>query len=140
MTELGPAQYHVPHTITLVEGRQAVWLAGSAFHRQEVAGEFFNEEHVNRVVHASGGRFGVQLIAWLAPEPSNPHDPNAVMIWIQGGRVGYLPRLEAFVWQRPIIDIERRYQQVFKHRRLGANRYGLRVMLEDGVVGWEEKG
>lgn len=31
----------------------------------------------------------------LVPEPDNPHDPNAVAVFIQGRKVGYLPRQSA---------------------------------------------
>ena len=32
------------------------------------------------------------LAAWLLPEPSNAHDRNAVVVWVLGGTVGYLPK------------------------------------------------
>lgn len=33
--------------------------------------------------------------AELRPEPDNPHDPNAVAVFIADNKVGYLPRLSA---------------------------------------------
>jgi hypothetical protein len=33
--------------------------------------------------------------AFIEPEPSNPHDPNAIMVKIRGRKVGYLPREHA---------------------------------------------
>lgn len=38
-----------------------------------------------------GYRYGVTLV----PEPKNPHDKNAVMVQINGNKVGYIPREEA---------------------------------------------
>lgn len=29
--------------------------------------------------------------AWLAPQPANPHDPNAVAVVLNGRQVGYVP-------------------------------------------------
>jgi len=31
-------------------------------------------------------------IACLVREPDNPHDPNAVAVWIDGKAVGYIPK------------------------------------------------
>ena len=42
-------------------------------------------------------------VAVLLPEPSNPHDPNAVMVQIDACRVGYLSRTDA-VGYRPLIE------------------------------------
>ena len=36
-----------------------------------------------------------ECFAELVPEPTNPHDPNAVMVRIDGQRVGYLSRQDA---------------------------------------------
>lgn len=46
-------------------------------------------------------------MAWLAPEPTNPHDPNAVMVWMNGGKVGYLPRGDASSWVQIIGGLMR---------------------------------
>jgi hypothetical protein len=37
--------------------------------------------------------------ATLSPEPSNPHDPNAVRVEIEECKVGYLPREAAKMWR-----------------------------------------
>lgn len=50
-------------------------------------------------------------LAILHPEPDNPHDPNAVLIRIEGRRVGYLSREEAVVFGpaiRAAASIEKR--------------------------------
>ncbi|MFO0763037.1 MAG: HIRAN domain-containing protein [Byssovorax sp.] len=101
--------FHVPHQVTVVEGRHAVWLTGDYCARQEVAGEAFNGEQVNAVFHQAGQRVGVPLVAWLAPEPTNPHDPNAVLVWVGGGKVGYLPREDAPVLQPMLVHLQRSY-------------------------------
>ena len=36
--------------------------------------------------------------AVLVPEPTNPHDPNAVMVWVDGNRVAYLSRSDALAY------------------------------------------
>src|SRR5574337_1437039 len=37
---------------------------------------------------------GIQAgaVAYLVREPDNPHDPNAVAVWIDGRAVGYIPK------------------------------------------------
>ena len=42
-------------------------------------------------------------LAVLAPEPSNPHDPNAVQVLVDGQVVGYLDR-ETAARLRPVLD------------------------------------
>lgn len=37
-------------------------------------------------------------MAELVPEPTNPHDPNAIMVQIDGRCVGYLSRDDAVVY------------------------------------------
>ncbi len=62
----------------------------------EVVGESHYQDNLNAVC---GGRTkdGVDLIvdAMVAPEPDNPHDPNAVKVEIQGRIVGHLIRRDA---------------------------------------------
>lgn len=99
----------VQHMTLIVEGQQAVWLTAPQCIRQEVAGEAYNTEQVNGLVRLMGGHLGVPLVAWLAPEPANLHDPKSVMVWIKGGRVGYLPRGEASSWHMCISDLQRQY-------------------------------
>lgn len=36
-----------------------------------------------------------KAIAWLWPEPTNPHDPNAVQVWCEHGQLGYVYRRHA---------------------------------------------
>jgi hypothetical protein len=101
---------NIPHAILVVEGRQAAWLTVDPCVRQEVAGEAYNVEHVAALVWKAESRVGLPLVAWLSLEPENPHDGFAVMVWIGGGRVGYLPRRDAFAWQPLILDLQRGYR------------------------------
>lgn len=56
----------------------------------------------NAIRHACGSdrwediRF--DCIAALVPEPSNPYDPNAVIVQVAGERVGYLSREDAVAY------------------------------------------
>lgn len=79
-------------------GRQEVkvtWIHGS--HRIPVVGLPYHQAAVRDTVKAvpSGG----EMDAVLLPEPSNPHDPNAVAVYTSGGKVGYLPSDVARVLQ-----------------------------------------
>jgi hypothetical protein len=59
----------------------------------EVVGESFYQ---NALWQLSGGAVGDKIrcdtVAVLVPEPTNPHDPNAIAVHIDGCLVGYLPR------------------------------------------------
>ncbi len=90
----------------VLEGRQALWLSEQPCLPQEVSGESFNALHIEGIVQRCQGQLGVPLVAWLSPEATNPHDSNAVVVWIGGGKAGYLPRTEAAHWQRIIIQLQ----------------------------------
>ncbi|MBK9000874.1 MAG: DUF4041 domain-containing protein [Myxococcales bacterium] len=92
----------IPHTLTTIDGQQAVFLAGPTSFRQEVVGEAYNPEQMSRILASVQGRTDAVLPAWLMPEPGNVHDPNAIIVWILGGKVGYLPR-EVAAWWQPIL-------------------------------------
>jgi hypothetical protein len=79
------------------EGKlQAVLLGG---HEDlEVVGESYRQENLWRVAggrHQPEVRVRVDVYAMLLAEDGNPHDPNAVSVWIDGLMVGYLPKAQA---------------------------------------------
>ena len=64
----------------------------------EVVGEASYQDNLWRIVggrHSPDGRVREDIYAVLAAEPDNPYDPNAVAVWIQGLKVGYLSREDA---------------------------------------------
>lgn len=75
-----------------------------------VVGESNYQEALRRVSGAprtGGWRF--ECTACLVPEPTNPHDPKAVMVQIEGECVGYLSRRNASVFGprvKAIIEAE----------------------------------
>jgi hypothetical protein len=91
------------HTVAVVEGVRAVWLAPEC--EMEVVGESFNTDHLGKLVAAGCHNAGPSLVAWLVPEPDNAHDSNAVMVWLAGGRVGYLSRPAAKAWQGELLAL-----------------------------------
>jgi hypothetical protein len=98
-----PTDELMQHTITVVEGTRAVWL--SPQRELEVVGESFNMEHLATLIAAGQQNRGFSLVAWLVPEPQNAYDPNAVMVWLCGGRVGYLARTAARAWQGELLTL-----------------------------------
>lgn len=65
------------------------------------------ESHYQEALHLLCGRkadeaIHFECIAGLVPEPSNPHDPNAVMIQIEGRCVGYLSRHDAVAYSEAV--------------------------------------
>ena len=63
-----------------------------------VAGESHYQDALRKMIGPTKGDVAVDTEALLIPEPSNPHDPNAVMVQIDGQLVGYLPRDEAVAY------------------------------------------
>lgn len=60
------------------------------------------ESHYQRALEAICGRRGrswtevtCEVTAVLVPEPSNPYDPEAVMVTVDGRQVGHLSRADA---------------------------------------------
>lgn len=65
----------------------------------EVVGESYRQDALWELA----GGFSADLIrceatAVLAPEPENPHDPNAIKVLVGGRHVGYLSRADAAVY------------------------------------------
>lgn len=54
-------------------------------------------------------RVRVDVVAVLTAETDNPYDPNAVSIWIDGLRVGYLSRADAARYRPGLLALESRY-------------------------------
>lgn len=92
--------------------------------RVEVVGESHYQDALER---AAGGRTEdgparVEQIAGLAPEPTNPYDPNAVVVQIGGATVGYLNRSDAVA-----------YKPVFEEvARMGYPAFGCHASLTGG--------
>ncbi|MFC5238071.1 HIRAN domain-containing protein [Pseudonocardia zijingensis] len=72
---------------------------------QEVVGERAHFEALRSVVGSAHRPMGAEhhVIAALVPEPTNRFDVAAVAVYIDGKRVGYLPREDARRY-RPVLD------------------------------------
>ena len=68
-------------------------IKGDALFAYEVVGESHYQEALERIV---GGRRSAavyfRVIAVLSSEPENPHDANAIMIRVNGEKVGYIKK------------------------------------------------
>jgi hypothetical protein len=86
---------------TFLRGRELVNVAG--------------ESHYQKALRAIAGAGEVRHAteARLVPEPDNPHDPHAVVVEVQGAKVGYLPRALAAAWTPRLAELAAR-------RRVGA--------------------
>lgn len=71
-------------------GRAADQLAPGRGWTTDVVGESSYQKHLAKL--KGDYEHDLKVTAVLVPEPSNPHDPNAVRIDIAGKPVGYLPR------------------------------------------------
>ncbi|MEK6228650.1 MAG: HIRAN domain-containing protein [Actinomycetota bacterium] len=87
-----------PRTTLLIGGRLV-----------NVAGESHYQEALREIVGpTTAAEIAVDTEALLVPEPSNPHDPNAVMVQIDGKLVGYLPRDEAAAYGPALNELGER--------------------------------
>ncbi len=84
---------------TLVEGRELVAVVGESHYQDAL-----------RAVTGSDGTIEVrhECRAALVAEPGNPHDPNAVMVQIDGRLVGYLSRADAVAYGPLVSEIAAR--------------------------------
>ena len=86
---------------TLLEGHEDL----------EVVGESYRQANLLRVVggrHRPEGHVRMDVYAMLLAEDGNPHDPNAVSIWIDGLMVGYLPRDQARTLRPGLLAVQER--------------------------------
>jgi hypothetical protein len=74
----------------------------------EIVGESHYQDALNRIAGPKTEE-GVEWYceAELRPEPSNPHDINAVAVMIHGLKVGYLAREDAMAWNRALANTGR---------------------------------
>ena len=85
--------------IQLYEGRENL----------EVVGEASYQDNLWRIVggrRSPDGRVREDVFAVLAAEPDNPYDANAVAVWIQGLKVGYLSREDAQRYRPGLLALE----------------------------------
>ena len=78
----------------------------------EVVGEASYQDNLWRVVGGGGSsndRVRVEVSAVLVAETDNPYDANAVSVWIQGLRVGYLSREDARRYRPGLLALERKH-------------------------------
>jgi hypothetical protein len=87
-------------TVELRQGREALGVVGESNYqgslRQVVGGD-------------SHDRVRVDVVAVLSAETNNPYDSNAVSIWINGLKVGYLARADATRYRPGLLALESKY-------------------------------
>jgi hypothetical protein len=81
--------------------RSRIWLPGTT--EVPLAGASHHAAAID--VSRRGVRGGGQLVAWLVAERDNPHNANAVAVYLRGGYAGYLPRGAAAVLQPALVAL-----------------------------------
>jgi hypothetical protein len=77
----------------------------------EVVGESYRQANLLRLAagqNRPGGQVRIKVHAMLLAEDGNPHDPNAVAVWIDGLMVGYLPRDQARTLRPGLLALQER--------------------------------
>jgi HIRAN domain len=81
------------------------------------------QKHLGLDSHLVGILPGTPVV--LVREPTNAYDPNAVQVWIDGKRVGYIPKADA-AKLAPVID------------KIGRD-FGTDVLAQDGLAVIKQK-
>ncbi|MPZ26150.1 MAG: hypothetical protein GEV12_06790 [Micromonosporaceae bacterium] len=80
-------------------------------HDLDVVGESFYQD---AIWQCAGGwtseRVRAEIEAVLVAEPDNPHDKNAISVWISGMRVGYLSREDAAEYRNGLLALQARHR------------------------------
>ncbi|SRR5579883_1310811 len=109
--------------VTLVTGSESL----------DVVGESYRQDALWAIV---GGRtteyVRKDVIAILIPEMNNPHDPNAISVWIEGNQVGFLSREVAARYRAGLVALWQKHGRpiALKGQICGGG------MREDGLVGY----
>jgi hypothetical protein len=77
----------------------------------EVVGESYYQENLWRLVGPRwpDDRVRHPIYAVLVAEDDNPHDANAVAVWVQRLKVGHLSRANARRYRPGLLSLQRRY-------------------------------
>ncbi len=86
----------------------------------EIVGESFRQDAVRAVAKVADG---APFDLYLLPDPSNPHDRNAVRVMVGNLHVGFLPRDAAKVWKRRCQEAMERRELIWGEGR-AASRTG----------------
>lgn len=79
------------------------------FHDLEVVGESHYQDALWRVVGArTTDRVRAEVEAVLVAESDNVYDPNAISVWIDGMKIGYLSRDDAEVYRPGLLALQAR--------------------------------
>ena len=109
-----PAYLHWPPT-----GNLAAEVMGESFHRDAIESIAKNPQGKPALVYCT---------ALLMPEPTNPHDSNAIKVVIEGETVGYLPR-----------DYVDDYRARFRRHGLDVQSATCDAVITDGLVDQDQR-
>ena len=74
--------------------------------RLEVVGESFYEDNFHAVTRGKKrGSNGIDVVAVLEAEPTNPYDSNAVAVKVDGLKVGHLSKHMAAKYRAQVIQL-----------------------------------
>jgi hypothetical protein len=100
--EQRPAWMHDSMEVQLYEGREDL----------QVVGEASYQDNLWRVAggrSSPNDRVRVDVYAVLVAETENPCDANAVSVWVQGLKVGYLSRDDARRYRPGLLALEQQH-------------------------------
>ena len=84
---------------------QVVRLEGDGDYKFEVVGESYHQDALAKICggHCEDGH-ELETTALLVPESDNPHDANAVAVYIDGEKVAHLSRADALDYRRAMAS------------------------------------
>ena len=83
--------------VTLYSGGETLEVVGESYRQENIWSAIGQRSTDERVHH--------EAVALLVPETGNPHDANAVAVWIAGYHVGYLSRGDAAVYRPAVVRL-----------------------------------
>jgi hypothetical protein len=108
----------------MYDGMQATLLTGRE--TLEVVGESHYQANLWSIVGTQPTSEGTRCdgIAILVPEKTNPYDPNAIAVWINGLQVGYLSREDAAAYRPGLMKLMERQPVALEASIVGGGRGG----------------
>ncbi len=87
--------------VQLYEGSSPLEVVGESHYQDalwQLAGSVSRDDQVS-----------VEIFAVLVPESDNQYDPNAVSVWINGLRIGYLSRQDAERYRPGLLSLQTKH-------------------------------
>jgi hypothetical protein len=105
-------------SVQLYGGRQTLQVVGESFYADDLS---MVVQALAEPAHYQGDRVRVPCQVIMVADTDNPHDENAISLWVAGYKVGHLSRDEAAAYRPGLLALK--------------ERHGREIALEGVIVG-----